>query len=137
VGSETANGSRAASCRTGVVWLLLGRSRAGDCGRHRSGLSPGEAHKAAWLLAGGLAGLLGGLLASGFLIGAQGLVVRDGSTASFGELAINQFGMGIGGFVVLLALVDDLRPSVVARLGLLQGRPVRGIGGRLLLGAAR
>ena len=48
-------------------------------------------------------GLLG-LLASGFVIGAKGWSFEL-LNAQFGELALNQFGIGMGAFMALLSLV--------------------------------
>ncbi|MFZ4286066.1 ABC transporter permease [Variovorax sp. HJSM1_2] len=79
--------------------------------------TPGKA-QGAWLLAGGLVGGLG-LAASGFLIGARGWSFTAFNN-SFGELAVNQFGMGIGAFVALLALVM-LSAFGLARRGYFKG----------------
>ena len=57
-----------------------------------------------WLLMGGGAVGLGGLLASGFAIGAQGWSF-DSLGRLFGDLASGQFGIGVGGALVLLALL--------------------------------
>jgi iron(III) transport system permease protein len=98
----------------GRVWLLLGcwgwlwRPWPGRA----TGQGPGR-----WFL-GGVLGF-GGLLASGFMIGAKGWSFEI-LNSRFGELALNQFGIGIGAFVALLALVM-IAAFGVARLGFLQG----------------
>ncbi len=79
--------------------------------------APGKA-QGTWLLAGGLVGGLG-LAASGFLIGARGWSFAAFNN-SFGELAVNQFGMGIGAFIALLALVM-LSAFGLARRGFFKG----------------
>ena len=99
-GAETANGLVQAFAN-GRPWLLvglLGLAIAAVGLRFPAGRA--QSH---WLLAGGLVGFLG-LLASGFLIGARGWSFES-FNAQFGELSINQFGIGIGAFVTLLALV--------------------------------
>ncbi|REN17728.1 iron ABC transporter permease, partial [Mycobacterium tuberculosis] len=80
-------------------------------------LPPGKA-QGRWLMAGGLIGALG-LAVTGFTIGARGWSVAALNT-QFGELAVNQFGIGAGGFVALTALVM-LAAFGVARLGLFKG----------------
>jgi len=100
----------------GRVWLglgLLGLALASvafffPAGRAQSG----------WLLAGGILGF-GGLLASGFLIGARGWSLAF-FNSQFGELSVNQFGMGIGALLTLLALVM-LTSLGVARRGYFKG----------------
>jgi iron(III) transport system permease protein len=100
----------------GRVWLglgLMGLALASvafffPAGRAQSG----------WLLAGGMLGF-GGLLASGFLIGARGWSFAF-FNAQFGELSVNQFGMGIGALLTLLALVM-LTSLGVARRGYFRG----------------
>ena len=67
------------------------------------------------LLAGGGALGLVGLLAAGFGIGAQGWSY-EWLNATFGALSGGQFGMGLGGALVLLALLM-LMGAGVARLG--------------------
>ena len=65
-------------------------------------MQPGH-QQGAVLIAGGSLGVLS-LLVSGFLIGARGWTFES-FTASFGELAARQPGVGWGGFVVLTALL--------------------------------
>ncbi len=80
-------------------------------------VSPGKT-QGAWLMAGGLLGFLG-LLCSGFMIGARGWSYGL-LNAQFGELTVNQFGIGIGAFGVLLALLM-LSAFGVARRGMFKG----------------
>ena len=114
-GTETANGLLQA--------LLYGRSLAGfglaGLGIAAMGLivPPGKS-QGSWLLAGGLLGFLG-LLLSGFMIGAKGWSFEV-LNAQFGELAVNQFGIGIGAFMALLALVM-ITAFGVARRGFFKG----------------
>jgi iron(III) transport system permease protein len=70
------------------------------------------------LMAGGTFGLLG-LLGSAFSIGSKGWSFAW-MNASFGELASNQFGMGWGAVVVLVALVV-LMAFGAARRGYFKG----------------
>ncbi|RYF80010.1 MAG: iron ABC transporter permease [Comamonadaceae bacterium] len=79
--------------------------------------APGRA-QGRWLLAGGAIGAIG-LALTGFTIGARGWSVAALNTA-FGELATNQFGIGAGGFVVLVALIF-LAAFGLARLGFFRG----------------
>jgi iron(III) transport system permease protein len=72
-----------------------------------------------WLLVGGGALGLGGLLASGFAIGAQGWSFESLGRL-FGDLASGQFGIGVGGALVLLALLM-LMGAGIARLGYFRG----------------
>ena len=114
-GSETANGLVQALAN-GRYWLLLG---ALGLGIAAIGLTyPAGRRQARWLLGGGLAGLLG-LGGSGFMIGARGWSF-EWLNSVFGELAINQFGMGMGAFVVLLALIV-ISAFGLARLGYFKG----------------
>ena len=80
-------------------------------------LQPGH-RQGAILIAGGGLGVLS-LLASGFLIGARGWAFES-LTASFGELAARQPGVGWGGFVVLTALLM-LTAFGIARRGYFRG----------------
>lgn len=98
-GAETANGLVQALVN-GRSWLLVGLFGLAVAA---VGLRfpPGRA-QSNWLLAGGLVGFFG-LLCCGFLIGARGWSFES-FNAQFGELSINQFGIGIGAFVTLLAL---------------------------------
>ena len=114
-GTETANGLLQAVLY-GRVWLALGLAGLGIAA---IGLvvAPGKS-QGSWLLAGGLLGFLG-LLLSGFMIGAKGWSFGV-LNAQFGELAVNQFGIGIGAFMALLALVM-LSAFGVARRGFFKG----------------
>lgn len=114
-GTETANGLLQAVVY-GRVWLTLGLAGLGIAA---IGLvvAPGKS-QGTWLLAGGLLGFLG-LLLSGFMIGAKGWSF-DALNMQFGELAVNQFGIGIGAFIALLALVM-LTAFGVARRGFFKG----------------
>ncbi|RZL64203.1 MAG: iron ABC transporter permease [Variovorax sp.] len=71
-----------------------------------------------WLLGGGALGAIGIMLA-GFAIGARGWSFAA-LNSQFGELAINQFGIGAGGFIALLALIL-LAAFGLARLGFFKG----------------
>ena len=114
-GTETANGLLQAVLY-GRVWLALGLLGLGIAA---IGLMvPAGKAQGSWLLAGGLSGFLG-LLLSGFTIGAKGWTFGV-LNAQFGELAVNQFGIGIGAFVVLLALVM-LTAFGLARRGYFKG----------------
>ncbi len=114
-GGETANGLWQA-LTYGRTWLLLGLlglvlaslALARPTGRPQSN----------YLLAGSGLGLLG-LVASAFLIGAKGWSF-EGLNARWGELAVNQFGMGAGALVVLLALLMLLALGL-ARRGYFKG----------------
>lgn len=81
-------------------------------------LQPAGRRQGWWYVGGGTLGLLG-LLASGFSIGAQGWSF-GGLTAAFGELGRGQFGLGLGGALVLLALMMVLGAGI-ARLGYFRG----------------
>ncbi len=99
-GGETANGLMQAALY-GRQWLLLGILGLGIAA---VGLRiPVGKAQSTWLLAGGLTGFIG-LLCSGFLIGATGWSF-DFFNTQFGELTSNQFGIGIGAFIALLALL--------------------------------
>jgi len=98
------------------VWLFAGLAGLGLC--LLGALLPAGRGQGRWLLAGGLVGALG-LLAAGFTVGARGW--RFAALESlFGELAVNQFGIGAGGFVALAALVL-LAAFGLARLGCFKG----------------
>jgi iron(III) transport system permease protein len=114
-GPETANGLLQALVH-GRVWLALGLL---GLGLASIGLlvPPGK-RQANWLLAGGLLGFLG-LLLSAFMIGAKGWSFGVLNT-QFGELVVNQFGIGIGAFIALLALVM-VTAFGVARRGYFKG----------------
>ncbi len=114
-GSDTASGLVQA-LRHGKPWLalgLLGLLLAG------AGTFMAPSKRQGWLLLGG--GALGvvGLLASGFAIGARGWSF-DVLGAWFGNLASGQFGIGLGGVLVLLALLM-LAGAGLARLGYFRG----------------
>jgi iron(III) transport system permease protein len=79
--------------------------------------APGR-HQGHWLLAGSVLGLAT-LLGSGFSIGATGWSVASFS-GWFGELPTGQFGIGLGGALVLVALLMLLGAGV-ARLGYFRG----------------
>ena len=114
-GTETANGLLQALLYD-RIWLALGLAGLGIAA---VGLvvPPGKS-QGSWLLAGGLLGFMG-LLLSGFMIGAKGWSFGV-LNAQFGELAVNQFGIGIGAFMALLALVM-LSAFGVARRGFFKG----------------
>lgn len=114
-GSDTANGLVQAMLH-GRKWLLVGL-----VGLVMASVAislPAGAKQANWLLAGGLIGSLG-LAASGFLIGGKGWAV-EALNGRFGELAVNQFGIGAGGFLALMALVV-LAAFGLARRGYFKG----------------
>lgn len=113
--AEGANGLMQAVVQ-GRIWLLVGvlgllLCTAGALQR------PGRA-QGTWLAAGGGIGFAG-LVAAGFLIGARGWTVAAFNTR-FGELAVNQFGIGAGGFVALTALIL-LAAFGLARRGFFKG----------------
>ena len=114
-GPETANGLVQA-LEHQRPWLLFGLIGLGIAGLGLC-VRPGRT-QGAWLLAGGLLGLAG-LLFCGFAIGARGWSYAP-LAAAFGELASNQFGMGAGAFVVLLALLV-LTAFGLARVGYFNG----------------
>lgn len=99
-GSETANGLMQA-LQHGRVWLLLGLL--GLLVASVGLIVPAGRAQSNWLLAGGIFGLFG-LLASGFMIGAKGWSFAL-LNAQFGELSVNQFGIGSGALCALLALL--------------------------------
>ena len=114
-GPETANGLVQA-LEHQRPWLLFGLIGLGIAGLGLC-VRPGRT-QGAWLLAGGVLGLAG-LVFSGFAIGARGWSYAP-LAAAFGELASNQFGMGAGAFVVLLALLV-LTAFGLARVGYFKG----------------
>lgn len=112
---DAANGVLQA-LRQGRPWLFVGLVGLVLCtfgGLLRPGRGQGR-----WLLAGGAIGALG-LSVAGFTIGARGWSVAALNTA-FGELSVNQFGIGAGGFVALAALIL-LAAFGLARLGFFRG----------------
>ena len=112
---ETANGVVQAMVH-GRKWLLLGLIGLVIAAAGLS-MPPGKA-QSNWFLGGGLVGFAG-LLVSAFLIGAKGWSF-DFFNSQFGELAKNQFGMGIGAFIALLALVM-ITAFGIARKGYFKG----------------
>ncbi|MEZ2295792.1 ABC transporter permease [Variovorax sp. RCC_210] len=113
--AEGANGLMQAATQ-GRGWLFIGLAGLALCAIG-AWLPAGKA-QGRWLLAGGAAGAIG-LAVAGFTIGAKGWSLAALNT-QFGELAINQFGIGAGGFVALTALVL-LAAFGMARLGLFKG----------------
>ncbi len=99
-GPETANGLVQALVH-GRIWLLAGMAGLAIAGIGAL-LPPGRA-QGAWLVAGGGLGFVA-LAVCGFAIGAKGWAF-PALEARFGPLGVQQFGMGIGAFVVLLSLV--------------------------------
>jgi iron(III) transport system permease protein len=114
-GTETANGLLQALV-FGRSWLLLGLLGLAVAG---VGLwVPTGKPQSTWLIAGGLIGFVG-LLFSGFMVGSKGWSFAF-LNAQFGELTVNQFGIGIGAFIALVALVM-LTAFGVARRGMFKG----------------
>lgn len=113
--AEGANGLMQALTQ-GRGWLFIGLAGLAMCaiGAWR----PAGRAQGRWLLAGGAIGAFG-LAIAGFTIGARGWSLAALNT-QFGELAINQFGIGAGGFVALTALTM-LAAFGIARLGLFKG----------------
>ncbi len=114
-GAETASGLVQLAVH-GRVWLGLGL-----LGLTLAAMSlavPAGRRQSAWLMAGGLLGFFG-LLVGGFLIGAHGWAFAL-LNAQFGELSVNQYGIGIGAFLALLSLVM-LSAFGVARRGYFKG----------------
>jgi iron(III) transport system permease protein len=113
--AEGANGLMQAATQ-GRSWLFIGLAGLVMCAIGAS-LAPGRA-QGRWLLAGGAIGAIG-LAVTGFAIGARGWSFAALNT-QFGELAVNQFGIGAGGFVALTALTL-LAAFGIARLGRFKG----------------
>ena len=113
--AEGANGLMQAATQ-GRSWLFIGLAGLVMCAVGAS-LPAGRA-QGRWLLAGGAIGAIG-LAITGFAIGARGWSFAA-LNAQFGELAINQFGIGAGGFMALTALTL-LAAFGIARLGLFKG----------------
>jgi iron(III) transport system permease protein len=113
--AEGANGLMQAATQ-GRSWLFIGLAGLVMCAVGAS-LPAGRA-QVRWLLAGGAIGAIG-LAITGFAIGARGWSFAA-LNAQFGELAINQFGIGAGGFMALTALTL-LAAFGIARLGLFKG----------------
>ncbi|MBS0453607.1 MAG: iron ABC transporter permease [Proteobacteria bacterium] len=100
----------------GRPWLCLGLAGLALCAvgaAMRPGRSQGR-----WLLAGGLTGALG-LALAGFTVGARGWSIAALNNL-LGELSVNQFGIGAGGFVAVTALIL-LAAFGLARLGFFRG----------------
>lgn len=114
-GPDTANGL-VQTVVHGRIWLGLGLVGLGLCAV--SLWLPAGRSQSGWLLGGGLLGFVG-LLASGFMIGARGWSFAALNT-QFGELAVNQYGIGMGAFIALLALVM-LTAFGLARRGYFKG----------------
>ncbi|WP_409350615.1 ABC transporter permease [Variovorax sp. Sphag1AA] len=112
---EAANGVIQAALQ-GRSWLYIGLIGLAVCllgGLLRAGRVQGQL-----LFIGGAVGSIG-LALSGFLIGARGWSIAALNT-QLGELSVNQFGMGAGGFVAFSALVL-LAAFGIARLGFFKG----------------
>jgi iron(III) transport system permease protein len=114
-GTETANGLLQ-SLQFGRSWLLVGL--VGLLVAAVALFKPSSKAQGMWLMVGGLIGALG-LSISGFAIGSKGWSFAWLNT-SFGELATNQFGIGIGGFIALMSLVL-LAAFGIARRGYFKG----------------
>ncbi|MDI3383282.1 ABC transporter permease [Xenophilus aerolatus] len=112
---DAANGLLQA-LRQGRPWLFVGLAGLVLC-TVGALLRPGRG-QGRWLLAGGALGAVG-LALAGFTIGARGWSVAALNT-TFGELSVNQFGIGAGGFVALAALIL-LAAFGLARLGFFRG----------------
>jgi iron(III) transport system permease protein len=113
--AEGANGLMQALAQ-GRVWLWVGMFGLAFCalgGLLRPGRPQGRV-----LLVGGATGAIG-LALGGFLIGARGWSFAVLNT-HLGELPLNQFGIGAGGFIALSALIL-LAAFGVARLGCFKG----------------
>ena len=113
--AEGASGLMQAATQ-GRSWLFIGLVGLAMCAVGAS--RPAGRAQGRWLLAGGAMGAIG-LAVAGFTIGARGWSFAA-LNAQFGELALNQFGIGAGGFVALTALTL-LAAFGIARLGLFKG----------------
>jgi iron(III) transport system permease protein len=114
-GADSASGAWQA-LHHGRPWL--GAAALGLAGCTLALAWPAGRTQGRWLLA-GAGGALLALLASGFAIGAQGWAF-DGLNQAFGSLPPGQFGIGLGGALVLLALLVLLGAGL-ARLGYFRG----------------
>ena len=112
---DAANGLLQAT-QMGRPWLLLGLVGLMLCAVGAL-QKPGRA-QGRWLLCGGVVGALG-LTIAGFAIGARGWN-HPALNAALGELSVNQFGVGAGGFIAITALVL-LAAFGLARLGFFRG----------------
>lgn len=113
--AEGANGVMQALLQ-GRSWLWIGVIGLAICAL--GGLLPAGRAQGRLLLVGGAVGAIG-LALSGFLIGARGWSLPI-LNAQLGELPVNQFGIGAGGFVALSALIL-LAAYGLARLGFFKG----------------
>lgn len=104
------------AAKQGRPWLFAGLAGLVLC-MIGSSMAPGRAQGRWWLAGGGLGALA--LAVSGLAIGARGWSFAALDTL-FGELQVNQFGIGIGGFVVFAMLVV-LAAFGLARLGFFRG----------------
>jgi len=104
------------AAKQGRPWLFAGLAGLVLC-MIGSSMAPGRAQGRWWLAGGGLGALA--LAVSGLAIGARGWSFAALDTL-FGELQVNQFGIGIGGFVVFPMLVV-LAAFGLARLGFFRG----------------
>jgi iron(III) transport system permease protein len=114
-GADTASGL-VQSLMHGRKWLLGGLIGLVMCSMALS--QPAGRAQAAWLIAGGLTGLLA-LLASGFAIGARGWSFGFLVTL-FGDTELTQYGMGAGAALALLSLLMLLAFGL-ARRGAFRG----------------
>ncbi|KTT20337.1 ABC transporter permease [Pseudacidovorax intermedius] len=112
---DAANGLIQAA-KQGRPWLFAGLAGLVLC-MVGANLAPGRAQGRWWLAGGGLGALA--IAASGLVIGARGWSFAAFNTL-FGELQVNQFGIGIGGFVAFAMLVV-LAAFGLARLGFFRG----------------
>jgi len=109
-GADTANGLVQALVHH-RPWLLSGL--AGLLAAAVAWRLPPSPSQGAWLISGAVLGL-GGLLGTGFAIGARGWAF-DGLQSAFGPLATGQAGIGAGGALVLLSLLMLLGIGVARR----------------------
>ena len=97
-------------------WLWIGLIGLALCAL--GALLPAGRAQGRLLLVGGAVGAIG-LALGGFLIGARGWTLPI-LNAQLGELPVNQFGIGAGGFIALTALIL-LGAFGLARLGFFKG----------------